>query len=239
MKKDIRFLLALTGVIVLLLSPALLTEKILWPGDLLSRNLPWAIHLPDNHVNNPIISDAVEQSYPYYQFFREELSRGRLALWNPYNLNGTPFHANSVSAVFSPIRWFLIPLPIHLYFEYSALLKLLLSGAGIYFFCRRFGLNSASAALGAFGYLFAGYNLFFLSFPNSFVSALFGSHQPRFIGSSAGLARDLRTFYRPAGTAMGRSHPRGSYSSGDGGRDGCHRLLSSRGWASEVAQHWL
>ena len=174
MKKDIRFLLALGGVIVLLLSPALLTEKILWPGDLLSQNLPWAIHLPDNPVNNPVISDAVEQSYPYYQFFREELSRGRLALWNPYNLNGTPFHANSVSAVFSPIRWLLLPLPIHLYFEYSALLKLLLSGAGIYFFCRGFGLNSASAALGAFGYVFAGYNLFFLSFPNSFVSALFG-----------------------------------------------------------------
>ncbi len=174
MKKDIRFLLVLTGVVALFLTPSLFTGKILWPGDLLSPNLPWAIHLPDKRVNNRVISDAVEEFYPYYQFFREELSQGRLALWNPYSLNGTPFHANSVSAVFSPIRWLLLPLPIHLYFEYSALLKLLLAAAGIYFFCRRIGLTSTCSAFGAFGYLFSGYNLFLLCFPNSFVSALLG-----------------------------------------------------------------
>ncbi len=116
----------------------------------------------------------MEQLYPYYHLHRSEVYQGRLPLWNPYSLNGTPFLANSVSALFSPLRWLLIVFPIHLYFEYAAGIKLLLAGSGIYFFCRRLRLSSDCSALAGLCYLFGGYNVFFLTFPNGFISALLG-----------------------------------------------------------------
>ena len=169
-----RFLIVLAATVVAFLSPSLLTSRILWPGDLLGLFIPWAPGITPSDPNNRLLIDAVEQLYPYYQFHRSEVLAGRLPLWNPYSLGGTPFLANSVSALFSPLRWLLMILPIHLYFEYAALIKLLLAGSGVYLFCRRLGLTSEYSALGSFCYLFAGYNVFFLTFPNGFISALLG-----------------------------------------------------------------
>ena len=173
-RADVRFLIVLAVTVVAFLSPSLLTSRILWPGDLLGLFIPWAPDVTPSEPNNRLLIDAVEQLYPYYQFHRSEVLTGRLPLWNPYSLGGTPFLANSVSAVFSPLRWLLMVLPIHLYFEYAALIKLLLAGSGVYLFCRRLGLASECSALGSFCYLFAGYNVFFLTFPNGFISALLG-----------------------------------------------------------------
>ena len=78
------------------LSPALFTSQVLLPGDLMTQHLPLAALGEPLPVNNPIISDAVEQFYPYRSFFRSEVLAGRLPLWNPYSQNGTPFLANSV-----------------------------------------------------------------------------------------------------------------------------------------------
>ena len=89
-------------------------------------------------------------------------------------MNGTPFLANTVSAVFSPLHWLLIMLPLNLFYEWSAFLKLLLAGSGIYFFCRRIQVPESCAAVAGAVYILGGYNIFFLLFPNTWLSALLG-----------------------------------------------------------------
>ena len=173
-KTESGYLLVLVATVVLFLSPALMTSRILWPGDLLTSFSPWSEEPSTSTPGNILLMDSVEQLYPYYHLHRSEVLEGRLPLWNPYVLGGTPFLANSVSALFSPLRWLLLGLPIYLYFEYAALLKLLLAGSGIFFFCRRIGLPSDCSLLAGLCYLFAGYNIFFLTFPNGFISALLG-----------------------------------------------------------------
>ena len=173
-KTESRYLLVLVASVVLFLSPALMTSRILWPGEMLSSFSPWSEEQPGSEPGNILLMDSLEQLYPYYHFHRSEVFEGRLPLWNPFVLNGTPFLANSVSALFSPLRWLLLALPIHLYFEYAALLKLLLAGTGVFFFCRRIGLPSDCSLLAGLCFLFAGYNIFFLTFPNGFIAALLG-----------------------------------------------------------------
>ena len=173
-KTESRYLLVLVAAVVLFLSPALMTSRILWPGEMLASFSPWSEEQPSSEPGNMLLMDSVEQLYPYYHFHRSEVFEGRLPLWNPFVINGSPFLANSVSALFSPLRWLLLALPIHLYFEYAALLKLLLAGSGVFFFCRRIGLPSDCSLLAGLCFLFAGYNIFFLTFPNAFISALLG-----------------------------------------------------------------
>ena len=173
-KTESRYLLVLVATVVLFLSPALMTSRILWPGEVLSSFSPWNEEQPSSEPGNILLMDSVEQLYPYYHFHRSEVFEGRIPLWNPFVINGSPFLANSVSSLFSPLRWLLLALPIHLYFEYAALLKLLLAGTGVFFFCRRIGLPSDCSLLAGLVYLFAGYNIFFLTFPNGFISALLG-----------------------------------------------------------------
>jgi hypothetical protein len=160
--------------LLLLLGPALFTARVLLPADLLYAQLPWSGETPDRPPHNRMLSDVMEQFYPYHHFLRSELSEGRFPLWNPYVLNGTPFLANTVSAPLSPLHWLLIWLPINLFYEWSAFLKLLLAGTGVYFYCRRIGLPPLPSGAGGAFYMLAGYNIFFLLYPNTAVSALFG-----------------------------------------------------------------
>ena len=140
-----------------LLSP----ELVLLPADLVKQALPFADG-PQRQVQNRLIADVMEQFYPYYSFAREELLNGRLPLWNPYLLNGTPFLATAVSAVFSPLNLLLLPIPIETSYEWAALFKLLLAGGGLFLFLRRIGLSEWGAAAGAAAYSFSGYQVFFL-----------------------------------------------------------------------------
>ncbi len=39
-------------------------------------------NLDKGPVQNPTISDVIEQIYPYYLFLREEIAAGRIPLWN-------------------------------------------------------------------------------------------------------------------------------------------------------------
>lgn len=171
----LKVLLTYILAIALLLSPALFTSRVLLPGDHLWQFAPWAFVAPPGEVShNVMLTDVLEQFYPYYCFLRSEISEGRFPLWNPFVLNGTPFLATSVSAALSPLNWLLLVIPTDASWEWGAFLKLLLAGTGIFAFLRKIGVSSVPAAFAGAVYLFAGYNLYFLLFPNTFAAALFG-----------------------------------------------------------------
>ncbi len=94
-KTESQCLLVLVATVVVFLSPVLMTSKILWPGELLGSFSPWDELQAQVTPNNILLMDSVEQLYPYYQFHRSEVFQGRLPLWNPYVINGTPFLANA------------------------------------------------------------------------------------------------------------------------------------------------
>ncbi|HEY3129752.1 MAG TPA: YfhO family protein [Acidobacteriota bacterium] len=156
----------------LFLAPALFTSKVLLPADLLFSFAPWAAGqqvIPQN-AN---LSDALQQFYPYLSFFREQVRSGHFPLWNPYVLCGTPFVANVVSAVLFPITWLVLLLPADVFFEWSAFLKLSLGGIGIYLFAREsLHVRPLTAWCATAAYCFSGYFVYFLSFPNSYLTML-------------------------------------------------------------------
>ncbi len=156
----------------LFLAPALFTSKVLLPADLLFSYAPWAAGrqvVPQN-AN---LSDALQQFYPYLGFFRDQVRSGHFPLWNPYVLGGTPFLANVVSAVLFPITWLVLLLPTDLFFEWSAFLKLCLGGMGLYLFAREsLQVRPLTAWCATAAYCFSGYFVYFLSFPNSYLTML-------------------------------------------------------------------
>jgi Bacterial membrane protein YfhO len=155
------------------LGPALFTSRVLLPGDMLLNWVPWHGDRPVE-VHNPMMNDVLQQVYPYQAFLRAELSEGRLPLWNPFSLNGTSFVGTSVSALFSPLNWLLLPVPQNLSYEFGALLKLLLAATGIFYFCRRIGLSVESGFAAGLIYAFSGYNTSLLIYANTNISVLFG-----------------------------------------------------------------
>src|SRR5690606_4339444 len=65
-------------------------------------------------------------------------------------------------------------LPITLFWEWSAFIKMVLGSSGIFFFCRRIGLRDPPAFAAGCIYLFSGYFMYFLLFPNTWVASLLG-----------------------------------------------------------------
>jgi hypothetical protein len=156
-------------MVTVFLSPALLTGFHLFPGDLIEATAVVGRPAP---VHNPSVSDAAEQFFPYLTFLRSEVAAGRLPLWNPYVLNGTPFVATTVSAALSPLTWLLLWLPPVAYFEWAAWLKMSAGALGMYVLAVRLGLSPGASTAAVAAWVFSGYWVYFLLFPNTLVTAL-------------------------------------------------------------------
>ncbi len=93
---------------------------------------------------------------PLITFLRDELARGRFALWNPYNYAGYPVFANIQACFFHPLvlasafissrsSWYGLPLLL----EWAVVLQVWIAGVAAYHLFRAFGLASAAAWAGA------------------------------------------------------------------------------------------
>src|ERR1035438_7558462 len=71
-------------------APALLSGRILVPGDTLHAVYPWGAYLPQHPSHNSELNDVVQQFYPWFLVFRERLLSGELPLWNPDSALGPP-----------------------------------------------------------------------------------------------------------------------------------------------------
>src|SRR5438876_11256766 len=111
-------LLLFIGLAVFFLAPVLFGDRALLPTDFLMRMSPWARDRaagapparPDQPWN-PILWDAIAQFYPWRAFAAHWMRRGILPLWGPHQFCGTPFLANSQSAVLYPLHLLLLDLP--------------------------------------------------------------------------------------------------------------------------------
>jgi len=173
-KKDRIAALVLILSAFIFLGPSLFTSNVLLPGDIVARNFAIQPTGADFVIHNSSVGDVITQFYPFLHFFKTQVLEGTFPLWNPYILCGAPFPANTVSAVFFPLNWLVLVMPLEVFFEWAALAKLLLAGFGIYLFGRKVGLSALCSAFAAGSYMFGGYQVFLLLFPNTWVSALLG-----------------------------------------------------------------
>jgi hypothetical protein len=93
---------------------------------------------------------------PLITFLRDELSAGRLALWNPYNYGGYPVFANIQACFFHPLvlasafissrlSWYSLPMLL----EWAVVLQVWIGGVAAYHLFRKFDLDAAPAWTGA------------------------------------------------------------------------------------------
>ncbi len=138
------------------------------PSALLGQVAPWkATDLyPQLPPWNPLRWDGIGQFYPWRKFAAETLRSGILPLWNPYQFCGTPFVANSQSAVFYPGNLLFTLIPDTAYaFGWSAVLHLTLCGWFAYLLLRHLRCSELASLLGGVVYAYSAWQAAWLQLP--------------------------------------------------------------------------
>jgi len=165
---------ALLPVLLLLLPPCLLLWPVVGrgeaflPADLLRDVAPWRTSDPHSLVPwNPLMWDGIAEFYPWRLFAAETLRSGFLPLWNPHQFCGTPFVANSQSAVFYPLNLLFCLSPVKSAFGASVLLHLWLTGCFAYLYLRSpaLKLGRPASLLGAVGWQLCHWQVAWLALP--------------------------------------------------------------------------
>ncbi len=104
------------------------------------------------------------QFFPWASFNFDNLLKGSIPLWNPWNGFGAPFLANYQSAVFYPLNWVVIPLYLWtslkgLVFGYSLLfiLHLIIAANGMSFVLKKLDRSEPAQFIGSMLWILGGY----------------------------------------------------------------------------------
>jgi hypothetical protein len=97
------------------------------------------------------------QFYPWREFAFETLRGGQLPLWNPYNGAGAPLIADYQSALFYPLSWIGLALPLAQTMSLTAVLHLFIAGWGMWAFTGRLGLPALGRGVSALAFGLTGY----------------------------------------------------------------------------------
>ena len=169
--KERRFLgavILLAFVPILFFHESLFTDKVLSQADALFVLNPWHFLAPPNFLpSNWMLYDQSFQFFPWLSFSREQVRKGSIPLWNPYNYSGSPLLANGQSAVFSPFHLLFYFFPFLKMFALSACLRLFLAGLFMVLFLQTLGIGVWGAALSAISYQSCGFLILLLNHPHS------------------------------------------------------------------------
>ena len=160
--------LALALAPLLFTGKALLTGGVYAPIDILYNANPFGAHrlelevLPDR---TPLLSDVVYQQIPWRAAVRRAYSEGRLPLWNPSVLAGEPLLAVQQAAPLHPGTWIGMLLPLPQAWSFDMSLRFLLALVCAFLFLRELGCAEPAALLGALGWAFSNWMVFYLGVP--------------------------------------------------------------------------
>jgi hypothetical protein len=147
---------------------ALFTASVYGPIDILYNGYPFgslreALAVPPDRT--PLLGDVVYQQIPWRAAVREAIREGRWPLWNPHTLAGEPLAGVAQPAVFHPgtILGFLLPLPQAWTFDMT--LRLLIAMLSAFLFLRDLGCRVRPSFLGALGFTFSNWMVFYLGVP--------------------------------------------------------------------------
>ena len=160
---------ALAGIL-LALAPlvfcgkAMLLGEVYGPADLYYGHDPWKNVAAENGVRrmaNPILSDLAFANLPWRAAVRESLVHGRHPFWNRFVLAGNPLLGAAQAAIFHPSTWLGIFLPLALSWTFSCAFTLFLALLSGFLFFFDFRIRPLPALVGALGWGFSTYLVFF------------------------------------------------------------------------------
>ncbi len=160
--------LALALAPLLFTGKALLTGGVYAPIDILYDAIPFGAHRLELEVppdRTPLLSDVVYQQIPWRAAVRRAYSEGRLPLWNPSVLAGEPLLAVQQAAPLHPGTWIGMLLPLPQAWSFDMSLRLLLALVCAFLFLRELGCGEPAALLGALGWAFSNWMVFYLGVP--------------------------------------------------------------------------
>jgi hypothetical protein len=138
------------------------------PAGLLGHIAPWKNHLGMETLPpwNPLRWDGIGQFYPWRHYAAQSVRSGTLPFWNPYQFCGTPFIANSQSAVFYPgnALFYLLPDTARA-FGASAVLHLTFCGWFTCLLLRRLRCSEGAALAGGIVFAFSAWQVAWLQLP--------------------------------------------------------------------------
>ncbi len=135
------------------------------PAGMLKYIAPWSTASEARPVWNPLMYDSVGQFYPWRKFAGDSIKSGMLPLWNPYQFAGTPFVANSQSAVFYPGNILFYLLPTATAAGWTVLLHLTLASWFMSLFLGRLGLGRPAQLFGGIAFAFSTWQVSWLHLP--------------------------------------------------------------------------
>ena len=133
-------------------------------------------------MQHPMKYDIIDQAYPWRYFIGECLQEGMLPLWNPYQLLGSPIHADPQSSAWYPVTWFfgyLFGYNIYL-ISIDFFLHIWLAGLGMFYLARQLKLRPETALLMGMAYMLSG---FFVGNAQHFMWIISGTWIPFIIGA--------------------------------------------------------
>jgi hypothetical protein len=142
---------------------AMLSGRIYGPADLYYGHDPWRRVAAEHGVTgiaNPILSDLAFANLPWRAAVREALVNGRFPFWNRFVLGGNPLLGAAQAGVFHPATWLAIGLPVALSWTFSCTFTIFLSLLCAAVFFLDFRLSTVPVLVGAVGWGFSTYLLF-------------------------------------------------------------------------------
>lgn len=159
--------LVLTAMLLVFLSTPLLNSRDhYFSGADITQSFS-LLNVEPGRAGNVVLSDTIYSMQPWLMLNRENLRAGRMPLWNPYNAGGAPLLANYQSSVFSVFSLPYYLLTMRMALVVGAFLKLFASGFFTFLFLKQIKLRQVPALVGATAFMFCGYNIVFLGWPQS------------------------------------------------------------------------
>ncbi len=142
------------------------------PVDQVHQFAPWFGEKP-SYRWDILQMDGALQFLPWRDYMLEAWRSGEVPFWNPYTFLGTPFLANSQSAVLYPLHliWALTPFSAEGLVRFSAFFHVFWAGLGVTVLIRAFGGSHWGALVGALSFQLGAFILGWLELPSVLMTA--------------------------------------------------------------------
>lgn len=173
-RREWLFLCVFPLLALVLLWDVLVGGKVLLPADYLKAFSPWNAAFSAEARQmlpqwNVLQWDGMAEFFPWRLYAARSMGHGRIPLWNPYILAGTPFLANSQSAPLYPFHaLFYLPLgaSIAVRMGWIAFLHLSLAGGFAYLLARDFRVRPLGALVAGAAFELCGFAVTWLELPS-------------------------------------------------------------------------
>lgn len=168
-KKIFPFLL-LSFVAIFFFRKTFFQGLIPFPGDLLVseyqpfRSYSYLGYTPGAVPNKAQYFDSIREFYPWRTQVTDQLKKGEVPFWNPYNFSGSPLLANYQTAVFYPLNLlYLLSDQVNAW-SILIILQPLLASFFTYLYVRKIGIGLTGAILAAISFAYCSYMNVWLEF---------------------------------------------------------------------------